>query len=83
MQIKICDICGERTDNTVSYVYDRRMDAAGSMEDVCFTRDLCFRCELKMIKIAINKYLGSSKTARYEFNKILADLIPKHEGEAK
>ena len=36
-----CDICGETAEVSKSYLYDRRMDAAGSMENCWYDVDLC------------------------------------------
>jgi hypothetical protein len=36
-----CDICGRSDAISHSFLYDRRMDAAGSMENVSYDVDLC------------------------------------------
>lgn len=36
-----CDVCGREGAKRHSFVYDRRMDAAGSMENIYHDVDLC------------------------------------------
>ena len=57
MQIKICDICLSRERESVrkSYAYDRKMDAAGSMDDLWETYDLCMECECKVVVNVLTK----------------------------
>jgi len=37
----LCDICGREKATTIWFTIDRQMDAAGSMDDVCESLDLC------------------------------------------
>ena len=37
----ICDICDKENSESHSFLYDRRMDAAGSMENEYYDVDLC------------------------------------------
>ena len=76
MQITICDICETRDDvNRVSFCYDRKTDAAGSMEDVCEVFDLCNKCELSVLRRAIALYKKSKKIDGYEFNKEIIKIV--------
>ena len=36
-----CDICGDSPAKRLGFAYERRMDAAGSMENVYYDIDLC------------------------------------------
>jgi hypothetical protein len=71
--IIVCDMCGSK-DNVKrrSYYYDRKMDAAGSMENVCETYDLCEHCELLVYKETYNKFDGK---CLMEANKDLISTI--------
>jgi hypothetical protein len=41
MKITVCDICQKQPALYCSFVVDREMDAAGSMDDVAESMDLC------------------------------------------
>ena len=76
MQIRICDICGTREDvQKVWLPYDRKMDGAGSMEDVGETYDLCCRCHLKVLKDVIRKEINARKIIERLFNQDLIKAI--------
>lgn len=54
--IRICDICDSKNRvNSVYLPYDRKTDAAGSMEDIGESYDLCERCELRILKSVFHK----------------------------
>ncbi len=59
----ICDICNDpiKHASSRSFFVTRKSDAAGSMEDVCETIDLCLECELRLYKIAISSVNENSK----------------------
>lgn len=48
----LCDICNNRCDeeHRVCVLYDRSMDAAGSMDDDAKNVDICGLCAVKAIK---------------------------------
>jgi len=76
MQITICDICGTRKDvQKVWFPYDRKMDAAGSMENVGETFDLCCKCYLKVLKSVILKEAEIGRINEWTFNKELIEDI--------
>ena len=52
-----CDFCSAKDisdDTLVAFNIDRKMDAAGSMDDIIEYRDICPKC----LKIALIKSLG-------------------------
>lgn len=54
--VYVCDACGapvpaeHPSECRVSVRVDRRMDAAGSMEDECEDADVCHRCALNALR---------------------------------
>jgi len=76
MQITVCDVCGTQKDvQRVSFSYDRRADAAGSVEDVYETFDLCCKCYLKALKAAVKEEIRRKHLNEYLFNKNLIEII--------
>ena len=54
--IKVCDVCNsDEHVKTSFYATDRVSDAAGSMEDVGKTHDLCSRCELSILRLLVKQ----------------------------
>jgi len=74
MEIIACDICKSIDKvNRKSYSVDRKMDAAGSMDTVSETFDLCTSCEyeiLKRLSLKFKKMLGE-----YEVNTMIVSII--------
>ena len=60
MKIEIikCDVCGATPALTHWFTMDRRLDGAGSMEDVQEPRDLCPKCLWRHFK-ALEKLCAS------------------------
>jgi len=76
MQITICDICGTREDvEKVWLPYDRKLDVAGSTEDVGETFDLCCKCHLKVLNEAVRKEIDAKRVAEWLFNRELIKII--------
>lgn len=51
----LCDRCGDSFPNSPGKLWvqtDRRMDAAGSMEDVGLTVDVCHKCAVAVLGAA-------------------------------
>ncbi len=83
MQIVICDIC-ETRDNVkrVWLPYDRKMDAAGSMDTVGEYFDLCPTCHLNCLQVIL-KFLFSQEEpvlSEWTFNKKLIEVIKSKMG---
>jgi hypothetical protein len=51
----LCDVCGEQTKFRAYVVYDRRMDAAGSMDDDVLVADLCQLCMWQVMSPFLTK----------------------------
>jgi len=73
MDIKICDICKDRTKEATrySYAYDRKMDAAGSMSDEWETYDLCAQC----LATILIRTLDRAIPALFERNQLIISVL--------
>jgi len=62
----LCDVCNKRCgeDHRICVLYDRSVDAAGSMDDDSKNVDLCGTCAIKAIK---SLFLRSENNARADF----------------
>ena len=50
----LCDKCGDKCPERPIWVFiDRKMDAAGSMEDVGMTVDLCGKCAIAYLRSVV------------------------------
>jgi len=57
--ILVCDLCNTRQNvERHSWTIDRKLDAAGSMDDVFVNVDLCLKCENRLLKRVINGLIG-------------------------
>jgi len=57
--ILVCDVCDTRKDVVRhSWPIDRKMDAAGSMENISVAVDLCLKCENRLLKKVIEDLLS-------------------------
>ena len=84
MLVKHCDICNCSEDvSVISYCYDRQMDAAGSMEDVCETYDLCKCCELRILKSSLNVYIKNNQKERFKLNNIIIRKVKDAQRDMK
>lgn len=78
--IRICDVCKSQDDvSNCAYWVDRRMDAAGSMEDDYDSFDLCLKCQM-IAAMRVIKQLCASESfpARIygpEFSKIIRSML--------
>lgn len=73
--ITVCDVCGEKNGvERVSFVVDRRMDPAGSMDDVCKTIDICQKHFLLATKIVLKQFSNEFGN-RYYGNRLIVDAI--------
>jgi len=76
MRITVCDVC--QTKEGVEKVwlpYDRKMDAAGSMEDVGETFDLCCKCYLRVLRFRVLQEARTGRIDKWAFNKKLIEDI--------
>ena len=56
--ILVCDVCDTRKDvKRHSWSIDRKMDAAGSMENISVAVDLCLKCENRLLKKVVEGLL--------------------------
>lgn len=53
-ELVICDKCGKNNAKPVQVFIDRRMDAAGSMENLYDDVDLCHECAIKALHSFLN-----------------------------
>lgn len=81
MTITICDIC--KSQDNVSrhrWTIDRRLDAAGSMEDISEGFDLCSECMRSVLAATIQKHFTRDRPVhllhqRWTFNEQLIAII--------
>lgn len=73
--IQVCDICGTKTINRVSFRYDRCLDAAGSNSDVVEIFDLCPTCQRDALTPIIKIWMKSKRIDEFEFNKDVINFI--------
>lgn len=55
---KLCDKCKEHTSLSIVLCTDRRMDAAGSMENITHKIDLCHECMCNALKYSLRKLMN-------------------------
>jgi hypothetical protein len=56
-----CDICSAAGAQTIYLTVDRRMDGAGSMEDVQESADLCLKCAVSMVGFSCGNHDAANK----------------------
>jgi len=58
----LCDCCKAPDAQSVQYFVDRRMDAAGSMENEYESIDLCVKCMADLMRLLLNfRNVGSGR----------------------
>lgn len=60
-----CDVCGHDEADPLSIVYDREVDAAGSMDDVSLDLDVCPDCHITILKRAIHSLGTEFSLSKY------------------
>jgi len=82
--VKKCDIC-DAIDNvsSKSYIYNTKMGAAGSIENVYFDIDICETCEL----IALRRFYRSNKIFmqknRFTINEVIIEILEEMKGKKR
>ena len=83
----LCDLCGARVEEKLRiYVAtDRRMDAAGSMDDVGEQLDLCPRHLWEAVGFFLADYVPGGQTTRphYEHGRELVAWVRKRQAQLK
>jgi len=76
--IEICDICGSRDGVKRQWFCDgRESDAAGSMEDVGETFDLCSEHQCQVLEATILYLKDKYKFSKYEVGQISTGVIKR------
>lgn len=71
--IKICDVCGTRQDvQTKHYWVNRKMDAAGSMDDEYESFDLCAKHRELVIESALNELFSKEAFPKRVYHPVVA-----------
>jgi hypothetical protein len=73
-----CDCCGAAYAKSVSFYIDRRMDAAGSMEDLYESVDLCHDCTVKLIGFIQKHNMGIGNSCFAEVRRVAAVFTSKN-----
>jgi len=78
MDIKICDICKDRTKEAArfSFTYDRKVDAAGSMSDEWETYDVCAQC----LATILMRTLKMVVPELFKRNQLIISVLKKWQG---
>ena len=64
-ELILCDVCGKETHlDTMCVVVDRKMDGAGSMDDVCEHADLCGVCLRRYVMKLVKEERGYDEAIR-------------------
>lgn len=63
-----CDVCGTSPGTHLSFPYDRRCDAAGSMENIYYDIDLCTMHKYEVDRIRENYNEKPKKITRYNMS---------------
>lgn len=50
----LCDVCGKQTNMRMNIAYERGLDAAGSLDDMCKVVDLCPLCLWHVFSVFLN-----------------------------
>jgi hypothetical protein len=76
--ITVCDICDSR-DNIKHYSFnvDRRMDAAGFMDDVIEFSDLCEHCALNIYCLTLTNISHENNIDKFAVNNELVKTIKR------
>lgn len=76
--INICDICHTSKDVTLVYFCnDRKMDAAGSMDDEGETFDLCPNHRAEVCEATLVRLMEKYKIHKHEKNQLSIDIIKR------
>jgi hypothetical protein len=73
----LCDICKEKTQLSIVLTTDRRMDPAGSMDDITHLKDLCEKCLEHLTGFILSKLLKDPKFSSYESHQEILKWIGK------
>ena len=82
MQVYICDVCGSRECKSYSFAVDRKLDAAGSSDDVCHTFELCDKHYADVLKEAIYQ-VYPDPDGEHVINRIIVEKIKKKQRAKK
>jgi hypothetical protein len=75
MKVTHCDVCDCSIAKSISFVYDRTMDAAGSMSDDSYDVDLCVECEVESYRRLISKIPELVAHDRFTVNATIINII--------
>jgi hypothetical protein len=74
--IKICDVCKSQDEVTnCAYWVDRRMDAAGSMDDEYDSFDLCIQCRLNAAMKVIKKLCSGENFPERIYGPMFSEVV--------
>lgn len=75
-KIIICDICNtDKNVITKHFTVGSEVDAAGSLDDIQWSCDICLNCYIKQLESAIDPYYHRSFEDKAKFNKYLTKRI--------
>jgi len=76
----LCDKCKEKTQLSVVLTTDRKLDAAGSMDDITHLKDLCGKCLEHLVGFILSKLLKYPKFSSYESHQTILKWIEHKNG---
>ena len=73
---RVCDVCRTEKDViTTSITYDRKLDAAGSLDDEYMSYDICYKCYSNVLKTALYEMGYDCCRSPYEIGEYIIDNI--------